>query len=68
MSIKHWWNNDDSDKQKDLDKNQNQWHYVHHKSHMDWNGIEHGPSWQEAENNCLSRGTSYLQCVFGENW
>jgi len=62
MSMKHWWNNDRE--KQDLDINQNQRHSVHHKSRVDWNGIEHRPSWQEAANNCLSHGTSHLQCFW----
>jgi hypothetical protein len=45
MCLEHWWNDSDGGK-----KNQStlrktcQCHFVHHKSQMDWLGIELGPS------------------------
>jgi hypothetical protein len=44
MNMKQGWNNSDREKWKDLDKNQCQWHSVHHKFDSDWDGIEQGPS------------------------
>jgi hypothetical protein len=37
------WNEIDRGKPKQSGKNLCQWHFVHHKSHMDWPGIEPGP-------------------------
>jgi hypothetical protein len=34
-------------KMKCLERNLSHWHFVHHKSHMNWNGIEPGhPGWK----------------------
>jgi hypothetical protein len=46
INKKHWWNDTDSGKQKYVVKNLSQCHFnlIHHNSHMDWPGIEHGPS------------------------
>jgi hypothetical protein len=43
-----WWNNTDNGKPKYSEESLSQCHLVHHKSHMDWAGIEPGPSrWQD---------------------
>ena len=42
--MEHQWNESDSGKPKYSKKNLSQYHVVHHKSHMDWNGIEPGAS------------------------
>jgi hypothetical protein len=35
---------------KNLEKTQSQWHFVHHKSHMDWPTHEPRHPWLEARN------------------
>jgi hypothetical protein len=49
MTIEDWWNNIIEEKLKYLEKNLSQCHFVLHKSHMNWPGIEPGPlqiGWQ----------------------
>ena len=38
--MEHWWNDTDWRKLKYWEKNLSQSHFVHHKSHTDWLGIE----------------------------
>ena len=40
MSMEHWCNRPDRGKLKHSKRNQFQFHFVHHKSHMAWLGIE----------------------------
>ena len=40
MGIEQWWNDTDRGKNEILEKNVFHSHSVHHKSHMDWPGIE----------------------------
>jgi hypothetical protein len=35
MSKEQWWNDTDRRKPKNSEKNLSQYHFVHHKSHMD---------------------------------
>ena len=42
-SVERWWNGTDGGKPKYLEKNLSQHHFVRHKSHMDWSGIEPAP-------------------------
>jgi hypothetical protein len=45
MSIEHRWNDSDGRKKnRSTLRKTCQCHFVHHKSHMDWLGIEPGPS------------------------
>jgi hypothetical protein len=41
--MEHRWNETDRGKPKYSGKNLSQCHFVHHKCHMDWPGIEPGP-------------------------
>jgi hypothetical protein len=43
-SMEHWWNGSDTGEQKYSVKILSQRHLKHHKSHMDWYGIEDGTS------------------------
>jgi hypothetical protein len=42
--MEHRWNEIDRGKPKYSGKNLSQCHFVHNKPHMDWTGIEPGPS------------------------
>ena len=39
----HWWNDTDKRKSKYTDKNLDKGHFVDHKSHTNWPGIEPVP-------------------------
>jgi hypothetical protein len=44
------WNEIDTEKPKYSGKNLSQYHYVHHKSHMDWPGIQSAlPQWEAGD-------------------
>jgi hypothetical protein len=40
-----WWKNTAKGKTKYTEKNLSLHYLVHHKSHMHWSGIKHGPPW-----------------------
>jgi hypothetical protein len=46
--MEHRWNEIDREKPKYSEKKLSQYHSVHHKSHLDWPGIERGPPQWEA--------------------
>jgi hypothetical protein len=48
LVMEHRWNEIDRVKPKNSGKNLSQCHFVHHKSHVDWPGIEPGPPRWEA--------------------
>jgi hypothetical protein len=52
MDMELWWNDNDSGKPKYLKKNLSHCHSVHHKSHMDWPGIEPSLHSEKAVTNC----------------
>jgi hypothetical protein len=50
MSMEHWWNDTDRGILKYWEKNLSHTHFIHHKSHMDWTGIEHDPGrWETGD-------------------
>jgi hypothetical protein len=48
MSMERWWTDTETGNPKYSERNLSQRHYVHHKSHMDWPGIEQMPPRWEA--------------------
>jgi len=51
----------DRGKQKYSEKHLSQYHLVHHKSHVDWPGIEPGPHSDRPATNCLSHDMHLAQ-------
>jgi hypothetical protein len=48
--MQQWWSDIDRGKSKYWDRNLSQCHFLHHKSHGNWPGIEPGPPRSEAGN------------------
>jgi hypothetical protein len=46
--MEHLWDDDERGKPKYFEKNLSQRHFVHHKSKIDWLGLEPGPPWRDA--------------------
>jgi hypothetical protein len=40
IGVEHWWNDTERGKPKYTEKNLSQCHFIHHKFHVDWPGIE----------------------------
>jgi hypothetical protein len=66
MSVEHSWNDSDSEKPQYSDKNLSQCHFVNHKSHMDWPGIEIRPPQWSPTTNRLSHGTAFAVLENGD--
>jgi len=49
------WNDNEWGKPKYWGKNLSEGHFFHHKSQVDWSGIEPRPA-----TNCLGHGTAFL--------
>ena len=56
MSVGHCWNDTDRGKPKYWEGNLSKWHFIHHKCHIDWPGIEFGPWGESPTVNRLSHG------------
>jgi len=50
MRVEHWWDDRDRGKPMYSERNPSHCHIVHHKSHVDWSGIEFRRVWREACN------------------
>jgi len=50
MSLKDWWNSADRAKPKCLKKISSHYHFIHHKSHVNWPQIERMPLWWQTGN------------------
>jgi len=47
MSMEHWRNDADRENPKYSGRKMSQCHFVHHKAHMDGNGVEPGLFWRQ---------------------
>jgi len=54
MDIEHWCKNSDRRKPMYWRKSLPYWHFIHHKSHLDWSGTEVLPGWQDCGCNCMN--------------
>jgi hypothetical protein len=43
MTAEHWWNGTDKEKPKYTGKNLSKCNFAHHKSNIQWPGMEIGP-------------------------
>jgi hypothetical protein len=58
MSLEHWWNDIEGGRLMSLEKIF--CHFIHHKSHMDWHGINLALHIERPVIYCLSQGMAFV--------
>jgi hypothetical protein len=64
LNVEQWWNDIGKGKRKNLEKSLSQYHFVHHKSHMDCAGRIPDLCSEKPVTNCLSYGTACVLYVY----